>query len=202
MTLTIRRARPGDLDRVVDLLGQATTWLASRGLDQWQDAEPELRRDRVSAGITAGQVWIVERDGRAVATITIDTTADPELWHDSTDQGDALYVHRMIVTRDEAGHQLGAALLDFAAQQATAAGRTWLRLDAWATNTKLHDYYRSQGFTHLRTTYYAHRGSGALFQRPAHTQTHRGPTLTHATDQQGAAYPHQPDQQPRTTRSI
>jgi len=182
MTLRIRRARPGDLDQVLDLLRQATTWLASRGLDQWQDAEPELRRDRVSAGITAGTVWIVERDDRPVATITIDATADPELWHDSTDPDNALYVHRMIVTRNEAGHQLGAALLDFAARQATAAGRTWLRLDAWATNTKLHDYYRGQGFTHLRTTYYAHRGSGALFQRPARAQTGRGPTLTLAVD--------------------
>jgi ribosomal protein S18 acetylase RimI-like enzyme len=147
-------------------------------------------------------VWIVERHSRAVATITIDTTAEPELWHHSSDPDDALYVHRMIVTRTEAGRGLGAALLDFAAQQATAAGRAWLRLDAWATNTKLHDYYRGQGFTHLRTTYYAHRGSGALFQRPAHTQTHHGPTLTPAIDEQGAAYPHQPDQQPGTTRSI
>jgi GNAT superfamily N-acetyltransferase len=185
MTLTIRRAHRADVDRVVDLLGQATTWLAERGLDQWQDAEPELRRDRVSAGITAGTVWIVERDARTVATITIDTTADPELWHDSTDPDDALYVHRMVVARDEACQGLGAALLDFAGRQATAASRAWLRLDAWATNTKLHDYYRAQGFTHLGTTHYAHRGSGALFQRPAHVQTRRGPTLTQATDQQG-----------------
>src|SRR5262249_52980048 len=126
-----------------------------------------------------------------VATITIDATADPELWHDSSDQDDALYVHRMVVARDEAGRGLGAALLDFAGRRAAAAGRAWLRLDAWATNTKLHDYYRGQGFTPLRPTCHAPRASGALFQRPAQAQTRHGPTLTQPVDEQGAAYPDQ-----------
>lgn len=53
--------------------------------------------------------------------------------------------------------------------QAARAGKTWLRLDAWRTNTALHDYYRRHGFTDVRIVDLPWRGSGALFQRPAAT---------------------------------
>ena len=34
-------------------------------------------------------------------------------------------------------------MLDWAARQAVDAGKKWLRLDAWANNTALQDYYRN-----------------------------------------------------------
>lgn len=63
-----------------------------------------------------------------------------------------------------AARGVGAALIDLAAVVALANGRKRLRLDAWQTNTALHRYYESQGFTHVRTLPYTHRGSGALFE--------------------------------------
>lgn len=177
MSLTIRRAQPEDLGAVAQLLTEAAAWLAELGTDQWQEPVTGRRRDRIAAGIDAGDVWVVDRAGEIVATITIDERADPEFWQPADDPGSALYAHRMVVARREAGNELGTALLDFAGQLATAAGRAWLRLDAWSSNTALQDYYRQQGFEHIRTQRYAHRGSGALFQRPASVQLGRGPRL-------------------------
>jgi hypothetical protein len=56
-------------------------------------------------------------------------------------------------------------MLDWSAGRAFAAELTWLRLDAWTTNRRLHDYYRRRGFTHVRTV--GSRVSGACFQRAA-----------------------------------
>jgi hypothetical protein len=112
-------------------------------------------------------VWIVERHGRPVATITIDTTADPELWHHSNDPDNALYVHRITGWSSPATRPAKGSAPRCSTSPAGKPPRPdepGSGSNAWATNTKLHDYYRSQGFTHLRTTYYAHRGSGALFQ--------------------------------------
>jgi GNAT superfamily N-acetyltransferase len=72
----------------------------------------------------------------------------------------------MMASRSPAARGVGSALLDAAAQLASATGRQRLRLDAWRTNFALHDYYRRNGFKHVRTVDLAHRGSGALFERP------------------------------------
>lgn len=168
---TIRRALPHDISAIVGLLSEAGEWLGQRGLDQWQYPP---RRERIRAGVDAGHVYVVEALGRAMATLTLDDHADPEFWTASDDPDDALYVHRLAVARAASGHELGSALLDWAGRQAQAAGRRWLRLDAWRTNPDLHRYYLDRGFHHIRTVELAHRGSGALFQRPAELARYTG----------------------------
>ncbi len=65
-------------------------------------------------------------------------------------------------------------MLDWDSYRAFDAGLTWLRLDAWTTNPRLHDYYLGAGFQHVRTI--ESRVSGACFQRP--TQPYRGTLKT------------------------
>jgi GNAT superfamily N-acetyltransferase len=101
-----------------------------------------------------------------VGTITIDDHADPEFWTVDERQEPALYIHRMVIARAHAGHNLGAALLELANDLAARAGARWLRLDAWKTNTALHDYLQPPRLPAPRTVDLPHRGSGALFQRP------------------------------------
>lgn len=177
MTLTIRRAQASDLDAALTLVMDAVQWLHQQGSDQWQ-YPVERHRLALTRTTARGEVWIVTDDPHtAVATITLNGYADPEFWTPADDPADALYVHRMAVARTASGHGLGSALLDWAARQAVNAGKKWLRLDAWAENRALHDYYRRCGFHHVRTLHLDHRGSGALFQRPATTQLGRGPRI-------------------------
>lgn len=175
MTLLLRRAVPGDLDVVVALVEHAARWLGQRGLDQWQYPP---RVARIAHGVDAGEVYLLEEDDQPIATITVDEHADPEFWTPADQPDTALYVHRMVVTRNAAGRGIGAALLDWASQRAQHSGKTWLRLDAWRTNTGLHAYYRSRGFQPIRTVTLPHRGSGALFQRQAGTITGDGPSIS------------------------
>lgn len=168
MSLTIHQATPDDLVALTALQADSVAWLAAKGLDQWQSGQPRAPRDRPGSHLTDSidehTCWIVDSDTEALATIIVDDKADPEFWSPA-EANEALYVHRMIVKRSLAGHDLGAVLLDWADELAGQARRHWLRLDAWRTNTALHDYYRHQGFAHVRTVDLAHRGSGALFQR-------------------------------------
>ena len=177
MTLTIRRATAADVEAVLDLVIDAVGWLAERGSDQWQYTSERHRR-AIERATSRGEVWVVSDDTYAtVATITLNSYADPEFWTDDDDPADALYVHRMAVARTASGHEVGSTMLDWAARQAVDSGKKWLRLDAWANNTALHDYYRQRGFQPVRLLRYGHRGSGALFQRPATTQLGMGPRL-------------------------
>ncbi|MFJ9702162.1 GNAT family N-acetyltransferase [Streptomyces fradiae] len=160
----IRAATAEELPTVEGLLIEASEWLASQGSDQWQFPP---HRDRIRKAIEHGECFLmVDDEGRATGTITVDDYADPEFWTEADDPGSALYVHRMATSRAAAGQDLGAVMLDWATKRAAQQGKAWLRLDAWKTNPGLHRYYERQGFIFVRLVDLDHRKSGALFQRP------------------------------------
>lgn len=117
----------------------------------WDGVEPAATIT-LTTYVDVDSLWTPERDPEA-------------LWYPEDDPADALYAAKMMIPLARAGQRLGGELLDWASGRAYDAGLTWLRLDAWTTNTRLHDYYRRQGFQHVRTV--ASRLSGACFQRAA-----------------------------------
>ncbi|MFD8736716.1 GNAT family N-acetyltransferase [Streptomyces sp. NPDC059618] len=162
--LFIRPARLDELSTVEGLLREASAWLASRGIDQWQYPP---HRDRITEALIQGVCFLAFEGDDPIATIQVDDYADPEFWTTSDDLDAALYVHRMAVSRRLAGSGVGVSLLNWAAKRAAVQGKRWLRLDAWKDNVGLHEYYERNGFTLLRIVDLAHRRSGALFQRAA-----------------------------------
>ncbi|WP_349262313.1 GNAT family N-acetyltransferase [Actinocrinis sp.] len=160
--LCVRLAVSRDAEQVEALLTEASAWLAGRGISWLRDGPGP-----VPERIARGEVWAVriQEDGPLIATVSIDEMPDPELW--GPQPPDALYVHRLTVTRTHAGHGIGALLLDFAADYTVRAGRTWVRLDTNKSNTRLQAYYAANGFRHVRTVDLPHRVSGALFERKA-----------------------------------
>lgn len=171
--MEIRRAV--DVHTVVDLWTMAQTWLAELGTDQWQYP---IRVHAIERAVAAGTCWIAEDPaGLAVATITVDDDADPELWQAEDNPADALYVHRLVVHPEARGGELGSALLDWASIQASQRGKRWLRLDAWTSNTVLHKYYADRGFSLVRIVNNPGCLSGALYQRPSGATRGVGPQI-------------------------
>ncbi|MEV7993247.1 GNAT family N-acetyltransferase [Streptomyces sp. NPDC086077] len=161
--LIIRPGHPDELGVVEALLRDASAWLASRSIDQWQYPP---HSDRIAAALERGVCFLAFEDGEPIATIQVDDFADPEFWTPDDEPDTALYVHRMAVRRHTAGVGIGGMLLDWASERARLQGKRWLRLDAWKDNQGLHRYYKGAGFTALRIVDLPHRRSGALFQRP------------------------------------
>jgi RimJ/RimL family protein N-acetyltransferase len=167
--MRITRATPDDLDTLVAFRDQAAAWLASKGIDQWQEPWPteDLMVEGMLANIEAGETFIVWADDHTpAATITINHHAKPELWTPEEAAEQALYA-RPPEARSTVAQELGAELLDWAGTRAADEGADWLRVDVWTTNERLQHYYLRQGFTYVRTVVLAHNPSGALFQRPA-----------------------------------
>ena len=164
--MEIRQAHSGDVETIVHWRAEAACWIAERGFDQWSSAgldDEEFRR-RVSESVHNGETWMAVDRGELVGTIAIDHNPDPGLWS-REEQEHAVIVHRMIVPRFASGRGVGALLLLQAERIAEQRGRMYIRLDAWTSNTELHDYYRNSKFRYVRTVNDHHTPSAALFER-------------------------------------
>jgi ribosomal protein S18 acetylase RimI-like enzyme len=170
----IRPAVADDLPAIYDLIDSSAVWLQRcKHTDQWARPWPDKpRRDaRVEQGIEDGLTWmVVDTQGEVVATVTCRESGNDMLWTPAELAEPAAYVSRLIVRRDHAGHGIGAALIHWAGARAVDRwGASWIRVDVWTTNTALHQYYKGQGFEHLRTLQfkdYWEYPSAALFQKP------------------------------------
>ncbi|MFJ6889286.1 hypothetical protein ACIQRC_31160 [Streptomyces californicus] len=64
--LCVRAGRPDELAVVEALLREATAWLASRSIDQWQYPP---HRDRIAEALERGLCFLAFEDGKPIATI-------------------------------------------------------------------------------------------------------------------------------------
>ncbi|MYT32924.1 MULTISPECIES: GNAT family N-acetyltransferase [unclassified Streptomyces] len=172
--LILRSARADETDVVATMRDEAAAWLRSRGIDQWQ--YPADTKN-ISRDIARGNVYVALDGASYLGTVTVDGFADPEFWLPGDAPAGALYAHRLVTRPTARGMALGAAMLDWASQEAKEAGKRWLRVDVWKTNADLCRYYEGRGFEKVRTVDLPHRSSGALYQRRAGTTIGSGPRL-------------------------
>jgi GNAT superfamily N-acetyltransferase len=171
LRLILRRASTDDFEAVHGLRAEAAAWLRTMPTDQWAEFWPSQgeRMQLILAAIRAGRTWIAWDGARPAATITASPNHH-EIWPVENRRDPAVYVRRLVVSRDRkyAGHGLGAQLLDWAGLRANREyGARWVRVDVWTTNTKLHDYYRNLGFEFCGfCEWITDYPSAALFQKP------------------------------------
>ena len=177
----IRPARISDMSAIIGLIDEAAGWLkAEKGTDQWQRPWPDLpaRDQRIRRGIKKGRTWIVEdwaepvgSPRRLVATVSCGRGGNKKLWTQRERQEKAVYISRLIVSREHKGREVGAALINWASLRGiTEWGAECTRLDVWTTNLDLQAYYKAQKFEHIRTCDFDdpwEYPSAALFQKAA-----------------------------------
>jgi GNAT superfamily N-acetyltransferase len=149
LPLTLRPATASDYHAILGLIKGATQWLPTKGTDQWSKPWPdEQRRNaRVREDLLGGKTWLAMDEMAAAATITVDPVDNVGVWPAQRRHEPAVYLRRLIVDRRYRGLEVGARLLDWAADFARGAYEAqWIRIDVWTTNFDLHDYYRVQGF--------------------------------------------------------
>jgi len=163
---------PESYATVVRFRRDTQAWLAAQGQEQWADDWPDSQTmlTGFARSLARGETWFATEESRVVAIITINECTADGLWTPQ-EVASALFVHRLTIDRTVAGRGIGARLLDFAGEQAQAAGREWVRLEAWTTNAQLHAYYISQGFRLVRVVDNHFSPSAACFERPPNYRT-------------------------------
>ena len=171
-THKIRLATADDVPAIHGLIGSAAEWL-QKFTDQWARPWPDkpTRDARIEQAIQDRLTWMVaDGEGALVGTVTCREHGNDMLWTPEEQAEPAVYVSRLIVRRDRAGLGIGSALIDWAGLHGSRNwGAEWIRVDVWTTNNALHDYYKGEGFEHLRTLQFKNYWdypSAALFHKP------------------------------------
>jgi GNAT superfamily N-acetyltransferase len=144
----IVRAQRADLDRVLEILEEASRWLISKGLETQWHPNPTFRQS-ILENIDRGEVYVVKDLKETVGTITLQWS-DKKFWGDLP--LNAGYVHKVAIKRSFSGQSLGLRMLQWAEAKARAEGKRYLRLDCLAGNKTIRGYYEKAGFIHVRDT--------------------------------------------------
>jgi GNAT superfamily N-acetyltransferase len=141
MNYQFQVARITHVNPILWLFEQGRKWHAEMEVDQW----PIFEIARVLDDIENERLFVLLRGQLVVASVTVSDT-DPLIWSDETP---ALYIHRLVVSRDLKGQDLGKRMIDQIEAIAVDRSRQALRLDCWASNERLKAYYVRMGFAKL-----------------------------------------------------
>jgi ribosomal protein S18 acetylase RimI-like enzyme len=137
-----------DLPIVLWLFEQAMTRNNQHGYKVWTTIDrPALQKD------IENNLQYKVMQGKDVSCIFSVQFSDPSIWGER-DASDAIYLHRIVVHPDFKGQRQFEDVLAWSKQLARQRQLTYIRMDTWADNARLIQYYQSFGFVlaGLRTT--------------------------------------------------
>lgn len=123
------------------LIREAADWLIAKGEPLW--GPNETSHGELERVAKEGELVIARMDGEAVACMYLHK--EDTLFWPHMRPGEAFYIHRLAVKRKYAGRGFAHAMLAWAADEARAQGRPFLRLDC-EPRPKLMALYKSANF--------------------------------------------------------
>ena len=133
-------AQRSDIDLIFDLYGIAIAFQKTVFDKQWLGFDPDL----VNREIAEGRLWKIVDDG-VVACIYSLAYTDPVIWGEGSDVG-AMYIHRIVTNPEFRGRGYVRRIVEWARDHAAKNAIRYIRMDTWADNQKLKDYYLACGF--------------------------------------------------------
>ena len=141
MSIKVRNATESDLEVVVSILHEAVSWLCEKGMPLWNSSDFTV--EAMKPSVDSRQLIVAEDSGEVVASV-LRQWEDRLFWPDRN-EGQAAYIHKLVVRRSCAGQGFSKVLIDWIADDAAARGRNYLRLDCAPRHTLL-KVYENLGF--------------------------------------------------------
>jgi mannose-6-phosphate isomerase-like protein (cupin superfamily)/ribosomal protein S18 acetylase RimI-like enzyme len=143
MRYSIEKANLDDLPFIFHLFDEAILFQQRNNYIGWKNYDKEFIRSDVRSGLLYKMVC-----GEEIACIFSICYADHLIWREK-EQGDAIYLHRIILNQLFKGEKIFQKVLDWAIQFAKELKLRYIRLDTWADNEKLIAYYKGHNFSFI-----------------------------------------------------
>ena len=129
-----------DVEAIFELFNHSIQYQEKHGYPVWRDYDQgAIIRDienrnqyKIKIGSEIGIVFSV-------------AYADKIIWR-TMDKGDAIYLHRIVVNPALKGQKLFGLILGWSIRHAKQKGLDFIRIDTWAANPTIINYYKGFGF--------------------------------------------------------
>ena len=129
-----------DLPLIFELFEKAIHYQKTNEYIGWNSYDKNF----IKADIQQGLLYKI-LDGPNVLCIFSVCYTDKLIWRER-EKGDAIYLHRIVLNREFQGLKIFRAVLHWAVEHTRRQNLRFVRMDTWAGNTKLINYYKSYGF--------------------------------------------------------
>lgn len=130
-----------DLPLIFGLFDQSIKYQEERGYPTWRNYD----KNAIIRDIENKNQYKVIIDSATAIVYSVCYT-DKIIWRDF-EKGDAMYLHRIVVNPAFKGQKLFGIILDWAKTHCIQKGITNIRMDTWAANPNIIDYYKGFGFS-------------------------------------------------------
>jgi ribosomal protein S18 acetylase RimI-like enzyme len=129
-----------DLELIFKLFDHSIIYQEKKGYPVWKNYD----KNAIVSDIQNKNQYKILIDSIPAIVFSV-CYADKLLWRDR-DRQDAIYLHRIVVNPDCKGHQLFGKIMDWAIGHVRQKGLSSIRMDTWAANPTLINYYKKFGF--------------------------------------------------------
>jgi ribosomal protein S18 acetylase RimI-like enzyme len=134
-----------DWDEILRLFEQAMELQGKNGYKVWNSIDKTaLEKDIVNK-----LQYKITREADILCIFSVQHS-DPFIWRER-DRNDAIYLHRIVVNPNFKGQKQFQKVLDWAKQFARGNNLQYVRMDTWADNNRIIDYYKTFGFEFIET---------------------------------------------------
>lgn len=130
-----------DLEKVFELFERSINYQERKGYPVWRNYD----KNTIVKDIEDGNQYKIVVDSETAIVFSV-RYADKVIWRD-LDQGDSIYLHRIVVNPEFKGQKLFGEILNWVIGHSKQKGLHSIRMDTWAANPTIIEYYKSFGFT-------------------------------------------------------
>ena len=141
--IEIRNTEMDDLEEIFELFDHSIIYQEKKGCPVWKDYD----KNAIIKDIRSKNQYKVVVDSQTGIVFSVCYT-DKLIWRD-LDKGDSIYLHRIVVNPDFKGQKLFGIILNWAIEHSKQKEISSIRMDTWAANPTLINYYMSFGFAFI-----------------------------------------------------
>lgn len=140
MSYTITHASVNDLSEIYRLFEEAIKFQQANNYIGWSSYDKAF----IQADIKNKFLLKITNSGSIAGIFSICFT-DELIWREK-EQGNAIYLHRVVLNQQYKGEKIFGKVLHWAIKFAHDNRLAYIRMDTWAANEKIIAYYKSYGF--------------------------------------------------------
>ena len=139
----VENTTTADLGFVYQLFDSSITYQEERGYPTWRGYD----KTALMLDVSNKNQYRIVIDSQIAIVFSV-CYSDPIIWGER-ENNDSVYLHRIVINPVFKGQKLFGKILDWAIEHTRQKGRHFVRMDTWANNPNIIEYYKTFGFTFL-----------------------------------------------------